>query len=202
MNHGTRGEREMQALLDSQVRAGRFYEHQMDDRLSDSMIEFIRRQEMMFVATADADGNCDCSPRFGKAGFVLVLDDNTLAYPEYRGNGVFASLGNIRENPHVGLVFVDFFDTTVGLHVNGAANSYPSTEIPSTLASYLDSESFLVDSPIECWVVITVEEAYIHCSKHVPLLVKEGKQIQWGTDDPVAKSNDFFQQSQSPTSPT
>ncbi len=198
VNHGTPGEREVQAQMESQVRAQRFYERQMRDRLSEKMVELIRRQEMMFVATADAHGNCDCSPRFGKAGFVLFLDDKTLAYPEYRGNGVFASLGNIRENPHVGLVFVDFFDTTVGLHVNGAAHSYPSTGLPPILASYLDSESPPLDSAVECWVVITVDEAYIHCSKHVPLLEKKDKLIMWGTDDPLAKSDDYFLSSPKP----
>jgi hypothetical protein len=198
VNHETPGEREVQAQLGSQVRAQRFYERQMCERLSEKMVELIRRQEMMFVATADAHGNCDCSPRFGKAGFVLVLDDKTLAYREYRGNGVFASLGNIKENPHVGLAFVDFFDTTVGLHVNGAAHSHPSTGLPLTLASRLDSESPPLDSAVECWVLISVDEAYIHCSKHVPLLETKGKLIMWGTDDPLAKSDDYFQSSPKP----
>jgi len=170
----------------------------MRDRLSEKMVDLICRQEMMFVATADARGNCDCSPRFGKAGFVLILDDKTLAYPEYRGNGVFASLGNIKENSHVGLVFVDFFDTTVGLHVNGAAESYPGKELPPTLAAHLESESPHLDTAVECWVAIAVHEAYIHCSKHVPLLEKKDKQIMWGTDDMSAKSNDYFQSSLKP----
>ena len=52
---------------------------------------------------------------------MQVLDDTTLAYPEYRGNGVLASVGNILENPHVGLMFIDYYQTTVGLHVNGRA---------------------------------------------------------------------------------
>ncbi len=182
----------MQARQTSQARAQRFYDRQMRDRLSESMVALICRQEMVFVATADAGGNCDCSPRFGRAGFVLVLDDKTLAYPEYRGNGVFASLGNIAENPHVGLVFVDFLDTTVGLHVNGVAGSYRATELPPALASYLNSESPAFDSAVECWVVITVDEAYIHCSKHVPLLEQKEKPILWGTDDPLAKSDDYF----------
>ena len=193
MDYGTPGERKIQARLESQVRAQRFYERQMRDRLSEKMVELIRRQEMMFLATSDEHGNCDCSPRFGKAGFVLVLDDKTLAYPEFRGNGVFASLGNIAENPHVGLVFVDFFDSTVGLHVNGTAYVSSSTELPPTLASYLDRKSPPLDSAVECWVVITVDEAYIHCSKHVPLLEKKDKLILWGTDDPLAKSDDYFQ---------
>ena len=44
-----------------------------------------------------------------------------LIYPEYRGNGVFANLGNIRENPHIGLLIIDFYKDTIGLHVNGKA---------------------------------------------------------------------------------
>ena len=198
VNHGTAGEGDMQLRMGSQERAQRFYQRQMRDQLSDKMAALIRRQEMVFVATADAQGNCDCSPRFGTSGFVLVLDEKTLAYPEYRGNGVFASLGNIVENPHVGLVFVDFFDTTVGLHVNGVADIYPTTELPPGLAAHLERESPPLDTTVECWVLITVDEAYIHCSKHVPKLEKLGKPILWGTDDLLAKSDDYFQQPSEP----
>ena len=192
MHEGTSGEQEIQAQQQSQARAERFYRRQMRNSLSERMVELIGQQEMVFVATADADGNCDCSPRFGGAGFVLVLDDRTLAYPEYRGNGVFASLGNISENPHIGLVFLDFFDTTVGLHVNGSANSYVPTELPSILRTYLEKENPKMDSGVERWVVITVDEAYIHCSKHVPSLERKDKAIRWGTDNREAKSDDYF----------
>jgi hypothetical protein len=57
----------------------------------------------MFVASSNADGECDCSLRSGPPGFVHTLDPKTLVYPEYRGNGVMATLGNITENPHIGL---------------------------------------------------------------------------------------------------
>jgi predicted pyridoxine 5'-phosphate oxidase superfamily flavin-nucleotide-binding protein len=136
-------------------------------------------------------GNCDCSPRFGSAGFVLVLDEATLAYPEYRGNGVYASLRNIDENPHIGLVFLNCFDTTFGLHVNGAASSYTHSEIPEKLTVYLEHHQPTLVTEVERWGVATVEEAYIHCSKHVPRLAKVAKLIEWGTDDPVAKASDF-----------
>ena len=63
---------------------------------------------MFFLATADGHGECDVSFRAGEAGFVHVLDEKILVYPEYRGNGVMASLGNITENPHAGLLFIDF----------------------------------------------------------------------------------------------
>ena len=51
-----------------------------------------------------------------------------------------------------------------------------------------------MDSGVERWVVITVDEAYIHCSKHVPSLEKQDKAIKWGTDNREAKSDDYFLQ--------
>ena len=193
MQHGTPGERALQTRQQSKSRAERFYDRQMGNRITDKMTELIGHQEMVFVATADAEGNCDCSPRFGSRGFVHVVDSQTLAYPEYRGNGVFASLGNMEENPHVGLVFVDFCGSTVGLHVNGSSASFRPEDIPESLADYLTRESPQFDSEIECWVVIRVDEAYIHCSKHVPRMLMMGKPIEWGTDDPAAKSEDYFE---------
>ena len=186
------GERKIQCEMGSTDRADRFYDSQMLAELNAKMIELIERQEMVFISTADADGNCDCSPRFGKTGFVVVIDQTTLAIPEYRGNGVFASHGNIVENPHIGLLFLDFFKTTVGLHVNGKAQTYKQEQLPEALQPLLSQDEFTSPRILERWAVVTVEEAYIHCSKHVPKLQKSDKQICWGTDDPVAKSSGFF----------
>ena len=101
---GSSGERRAQERFGTSGRAAAFYANQMLPRLNQSMQEFIARMEMAFIATADANGNCDCSFRAGAPGFVQVLDDTTLAYPEYRGNGVLASVGNILENPHIGVM--------------------------------------------------------------------------------------------------
>ena len=192
------GERRVQQEMGSTTRANRFYESQMCESLNERMIELIERQEMVFVSTADAAGNCDCSPRFGSPGFVRVLDEATLTYPEFRGNGVYASLGNMLENPHAGLLFLDVFDSTVGLHVNGRARTARGDELPHQLqALSTETESRETVIPIEAWVIITVDEAYIHCSKHVPRLQKLPKPIDWGTDDPVAKSSDFFVEGES-----
>ena len=190
---GSGGERKLQRKSGSQDRAARFYNRQMQDHLTERMQSFIQRQEMVFVATADAQGNCDCSPRFGQAGFVTILDERTIAIPEFRGNGVFASMGNICENPHVGLVFIDFLDSTVGLHVNGKARVYETDALPNSLSSFEQMYDTDQSLPlIERWVMVEVEEAYIHCSKHVPRLQKLEKQIAWGTDDTKAKRDDFF----------
>lgn len=193
---GSRGEHALQRLHGTERRAQAFYHHQVLDHLNERMRTFIASQEMMFVSSADADGNCDCSIRTGPSGFVRVVDERTLAYPEYRGNGVMASLGNISENPHVGLLFVDFFHSTVGCHVNGEARVAENDALRAEGGLLCEAvEQALADTAgrrPERWVVVRVEEAYIHCAKHVPLLAKRDKNIPWGTDDPVAKGGDFF----------
>ena len=154
------------------------------------MREFVGRQEMMFVATADASGECDCTFRAGPPGFVNVLDPLQLTWPEYRGNGVMASVGNISENAHVGVLFVDFVRDRIGLHINGAA----------TIVDDVDMRATHPDLPVdpvpgrraERWVVVVVEEAYIHCSKHIPRVYKMPSSRAWGTDDVRRKGGDFF----------
>src|SRR5215831_8806968 len=101
---GSQGEHILQERYGTGERAGQFYDNQFSDQLTPKMIEFIGRMEMAFIATSDAAGECDCSFRAGTAGFLRVLDERTVAYPEFRGNGVMASLGNVLENPHIGIL--------------------------------------------------------------------------------------------------
>ena len=179
---GSQGERQLQRHGRSQDRAERFYREQLLDRLNERMVAFIGRQEMVWIATADGRGECDCSFRAGPPGFVQVLDDRTVRYPEYRGNGVMASLGNIAENPHVGMVFLDFDQQRIGLHVNGTAR------IVEAAANGNGARP-----RAERWVEVRVQEAYIHCRKHLPHLVKvNGEGRAWGTDDARAKGGDYF----------
>ena len=192
MHTGTKGEQEIQKDQGSTNRANKFYHKQMKTHLTESMAELINKQEMVFISTSDAAGNCDCSPRFGKAGFISIIDKHTLAYPEYKGNGVFASLGNMLENPKIGMVFIDFFNTTVGLHINGTVNSHKVNDLPVGLSDKIKTLAEENKLKIERWVIIKIDEAYIHCSKHVPKLSKEEKKISWGTDDDRKKSSDFF----------
>jgi predicted pyridoxine 5'-phosphate oxidase superfamily flavin-nucleotide-binding protein len=178
---GSSGEHALQRSSGSQDRARRFYRQQVLDRLNQRMIQFIGRQEMVWIATADSHGECDCSFRAGPPGFVQVLDARTLRYPEYRGNGVMASLGNLYENPHVGMVFLDFDQERIGLHVNGTARIVEADERNG------------VRPRVERWVEVRVQEAYIHCRKHLPHLVKaDGDGRAWGTDDVRAKGGDYF----------
>jgi hypothetical protein len=186
-NTGT-GERKLQEERGTRERAESFYRRQVLDHLNEAMRGFIARQEMMFVATSDARGECDSTLRAGPAGFVAVLDPRRLAWPEYRGNGVLASRGNIVENPHVGLLFVDFVQDTVGLHVNGSATLVDDDDIrPAHPGLPVDS---VPGRRPEQWVVAEVEEAYIHCSKHIPRLHHHPGDRRHNTSG--VKKSDYF----------
>src|SRR3954452_17004605 len=74
-------------------------------RVDDAVRGFIAGSPFCLLATSDADGNCDVSPRGGPPGFVHVLDDTRLAIPDLSGNNLLDSLTNTVANPHVGLLF-------------------------------------------------------------------------------------------------
>lgn len=189
---GSNGEHLLQQRYATKRRAEAFYEHQVINFLNEEMKQFISLQNMVFISTADGNGECDSSFRAGEQGFVRVVEDKILCFPEYRGNGVMASLGNILENPHIGLLFIDF-ERGVGLHINGKAeiieNEQLSMKVREGLARELISYEGL---RLERWVFIEIEEAYIHCSKHIPKFIAIAKDISWGTDDEIRKGGDYF----------
>jgi predicted pyridoxine 5'-phosphate oxidase superfamily flavin-nucleotide-binding protein len=199
---GSIGEHALQERYGTVPRARGFYDHQMLDHLNDRMQEFVGRMEMVFIATADGAGEADSSFRAGPPGFVCVLDERTVVYPEYRGNGVMGSLGNIAENGHIGLMFIDFCGDAIGLHINGRASILENND----LMLRADLTGAVIDGLLEQggrrperWVCVDVVEAYIHCSKHIPQLVKRSDVPQaWGTDDVVRKGGDYFKAKHSP----
>ncbi|MBF6512536.1 pyridoxamine 5'-phosphate oxidase family protein [Nocardia farcinica] len=187
---GSTGEHLLQQAYGTEKRARRFYDDQVLDHLNSEMKAFIGRMELAFVATADARGECDSSLRAGPPGFIEVLDDRHVCYPEYRGNGVMASLGNISENPHVGILLVDFVTDLIGLHLNGKARIVEDADLRA-IHPALPAEFDRGRTP-ERWVVVQVEEAYIHCRKHIPRMVPVLRQRTWGTDDVKRKGGDYF----------
>jgi predicted pyridoxine 5'-phosphate oxidase superfamily flavin-nucleotide-binding protein len=184
---GPDGERILQERYGTTQRAQQFYENQVTGQLTPLMQQFIQRMEMAFIATSDSSGACDCSFRAGPAGFIRVLDERTIAYPEYRGNGVLASLGNMLENPHIGIFLADFTRDLVGLHINGAA----SVVSPEKLDLDIPESARPGCRPVQ-WVLVRVTEAYIHCSKHIPKMVPQSRVRHWGTDNPRYKGADYF----------
>lgn len=187
---GSEGEHRVQEITGTGERAQRFYRDQMLDHLNPRMREFIARQEMMFLATSDRRGECDSSFRAGPPGFVHVIDETTLTYPEFRGNGVFASAGNILENPHVGLMFLDFGQDRIGLHVNGRASLLEDVELRRHIHGLPEPE--VPGQRAQMWTVVHVEEAYIHCRKHIPRMKPVPRERDWGTDDVRRKGADYF----------
>lgn len=112
--------RKLQDAFDTRRLADRLAEKLLRTTFTDEDRAFIESQRMFFLATTDADGYPDCSFKGGDPGFVRVLDERTLVFPSYDGNGMFKSLGNIRANPAVGLLFLSF-EQPNRLRVNGTA---------------------------------------------------------------------------------
>ena len=113
--------RQLQDAFDTRRLADRIAEKLARTAFTDEDRTFICAQPMFFLATADAAGSPECSYKGGLPGFVRVLDELTLAFPSYDGNGMFRSLGNLVLNPQVGLLFIDF-EQPRRLRVQGRAS--------------------------------------------------------------------------------
>jgi uncharacterized protein len=114
------GHRELQDRFDTRRLADRLSEVKVHPTFTADDKAFIERLDMLFLATVDADGQPTCSYKGGPPGFARVLDERTLVFPSYDGNGMFLSLGNTRQTGGVGLLFVDF-EGQRRLRVNGTA---------------------------------------------------------------------------------
>ena len=115
------GNRQLQDRFNSRRIADRLEEKLTRFRFSDADRQFIEGSLAFFLATADAEGRPDCSFKGGAPGFVRIVADDELAFPDYDGNGMFKSLGNILANPAVGLLFIDMGEKPRRLRVNGTA---------------------------------------------------------------------------------
>ena len=114
------GNRHLQDAFDSRRLADRLEAVKVRDHIDDGDRAFIESLDMFFLATADERGRPNCSYKGGDPGFVRVLDERTLAFPNYDGNGMYLSLGNALVNPEVGLLFIDF-QRRRRLRLNGTA---------------------------------------------------------------------------------
>jgi len=118
------GSRNYQDHYDTRRLADRIDERLVTEVIDDDDRAFIERRDMLFLATADAHGRPQCSYKGGAPGFVHVLDERTIAFPNYDGNGMFLSAGNALENPNVGVLFIDF-EERKRLRLNGIAEHLP-----------------------------------------------------------------------------
>ena len=115
------GNRLLQDAFDSRRISDRLEEKLTRTTFTDDDKAFIENVIYFFIATADAEGRPDCSFKGGMPGFVRVTGPAELAFPDYDGNGMFKSLGNLSVNPQVGLLFIDLHEKPRRLRVNGTA---------------------------------------------------------------------------------
>ncbi|MDA1061575.1 MAG: pyridoxamine 5'-phosphate oxidase family protein [Chloroflexi bacterium] len=113
------GHRQLQDRFDTRRLADRL-DGIVHDTITESDREFIERMPMFFLATVDARGHANCSYKGGEPGFVRIVDERTLAFPSYDGNGMFLSMGNLAQTGEVGMLFIDF-EQQRRMRVNGHA---------------------------------------------------------------------------------
>lgn len=148
------GMRELQDRRETRALADRLEAVTMRSAFTDEDRAFIQRCRMFFIATADPDGQPDCSYKGGLPGFVQVPDPHTLVIPDYDGNGQYRSWGNVLANPRVGLLFIDF-ETPKRLRVNGTA-----------VVSHEDA--LLAELPGAVFVVrLTAERIFPNCPRYI-----------------------------------
>ena len=119
---------------------------------------YISRSPFCMIATVDADGRMDISPKGDPAGFARVLDEHTIAIPDRPGNGRADTFRNVLANPRVSVYFM-VPTRTESLRVNGSAKLVTD--------QWLLDEMAMKDRPAQLALVISVEEAFFHCSKCV-----------------------------------
>lgn len=148
------GERAVQQRFDSERLANRLAEVTKRPYISDRDRLFIESRDHFFLATGDADGNLDCSYKGGDPGFVRVIDDETLAFPSYDGNGTFMSAGNILTHPKVGMLFIDW-EHGWRMRLNGTA----SIDFDDPLASEFPGAQFVVR--------VRADEVFPNCPRYI-----------------------------------
>jgi predicted pyridoxine 5'-phosphate oxidase superfamily flavin-nucleotide-binding protein len=149
------GNRRYQDRFDTRRLADRLEERFVARRTIDEADRaFIEGCDMLFIATADAEGRPQCSYKGGDPGFVRVLDERTIAFPNYDGNGMFLTAGNALVNRHVGLLFVDFEERR-RLRLNG-------------LADHVDDHPLLAGFPEAQFLwVVEATEVFPNCPRYI-----------------------------------
>ncbi len=145
----------------------RFESRRISDRLEEKLARtaftaddkaYIESAHYFFLATADAEGRPDCSFKGGTPGFVRVTGPSELAFPDYDGNGMFKSLGNLRVNPEVGLLFIAMHGKPQRLRVNGTASVRDDDPL---LASTVGAQLI---------VRVTARVIFPNCPRYIPVM--------------------------------
>jgi predicted pyridoxine 5'-phosphate oxidase superfamily flavin-nucleotide-binding protein len=144
----------LQDIFDTRSMAETVRQNIVESEISDRHKEFIETRDMFFLTTVDHRGYPTCSYKGGLAGFVKVIDNKTIAFPSYDGNGMFLSLGNITTNDKVGLLFIDF-ETPHRVRLHGTA----SINHNDPLMEYFPAAELIVR--------VTVTEIFVNCPRYI-----------------------------------
>jgi len=150
------GNRALQDQFGSTRLADRLVERLWRNRFKDEDKAFIEGAGFFFLATADADGRPDCSFKGGPPGFVKIPAPDLLVFPDYDGNGMFKSMGNIKANPNVGLLFISMGDKPQRLRVNGRA----SLHLDDPMMSGLPGAQIIIR--------VVPEHIFPNCPRYIP----------------------------------
>jgi predicted pyridoxine 5'-phosphate oxidase superfamily flavin-nucleotide-binding protein len=148
------GSRALQDRFDTRRIADRLDEVKVHDHISESDQAVIEAADCFFLATADDAGNPTCSYKGGDPGFVRVLDPHTIAIPNFDGNGMYLSWGNVLVNPSVGLLFIDF-EQQFRMRLEGKA----SIDHDDPLIAEIPGAQFVVR--------IAVDRVYPNCPRYI-----------------------------------
>ncbi|MBK8011092.1 MAG: pyridoxamine 5'-phosphate oxidase family protein [Deltaproteobacteria bacterium] len=157
------GQRELQDHFDSRRIADRLEEARRHDDFSDHDRAIITTAPFFFIATITPDGHPDCSFKGGMPGFVRIIGNNVLAFPDYDGNGMFRTLGNIRRNPNVGLLFLQFSENRFRIRINGTATCHLSGP---------ELETF---EGAQAVVHVTARDIFPNCPRYIPEMKLENQ---------------------------
>lgn len=152
-------QRELQDVFDTRRLADRVHEVIVHDVIADEEREFLESRDMFFLSTVDADGYPTVSYKGGAPGFVRVVDEKTIAFPSYDGNGMFMSMGNMRANPRIGMLFIDF-ENPHRLRLHGTAEVHQDDPL---LAEYYEAQLI---------VRVTVQNMFINCPRYIHRMKK------------------------------
>jgi predicted pyridoxine 5'-phosphate oxidase superfamily flavin-nucleotide-binding protein len=150
------GSRALQARFGSTALADRLVQKLHRKVLIAEDGAFIEAASFFFLATADAAGRPDCSFKGGAPGFVRVIAQDLLVFPDYDGNGMFRSLGNISVNPYVGMLFIALGASPKRLRVNGRAKIAFDDPLLETFAG------------AQALVRVTPTDIFPNCPRYIP----------------------------------
>ena len=174
--------RKLHDRFDTRRLADRIEERIVHDRIDDGDRAFIEARDMFFIATTDEEGRPQCSYKGGEPGFVRVLDETTIAFPIYDGNGMYLTAGNLVATKNVGLLFIDF-EGRKRMRLNGVASVDDADPL---LANYPEAQLVVRVSATE---VFPNCPRYIHeyklvkRSRFVPKAERETPVPQWKQSD-------------------